>query len=335
MEESRTDSGGMEVNFRALFRQLLRRFPVILLAAVCGTVILYAYGKARASSSYTSRASLYVLAKRIEVTHTSDTRIIHIAVTDDNPVQAQQIAEAVVNASVLQIRSLTGCADVRVMDKASEPAIATGTSVRKKAAVGGIAGAVLAIFVVLIRFLSDDTLHAGSDIEKYLAIPSFGQIPLAGTQKGKQKRNPSGTEKENGMLKEAFRTIRANLRFTSPEAHVVACAAATHGKGTSETARRLAEALASSGLKTLLVDTNLRGARFGPDTAQPDTVSAYGLSDVLLKRCSAEQAVQAQGAERRFFLRAGSAGEEGAERVRSARVQRSVPSKKSGEWAGA
>lgn len=80
---------------------------------------------------------------------------------------------------------------------------------------------------------------------------------------------------------EAFRTLRTNLQFTSPDKPVrsIVITSATPGEGKSTVAANLAVSFAQTGKKTLLVDADLRRPTidkfFGLD-------SSYGLSNLFV-----------------------------------------------------
>ena len=48
----------------------------------------------------------------------------------------------------------------------------------KYLAVGALIGMILAVGVILVRYLLDDSIHSAEDIEKYLGLNTLAMIPL-------------------------------------------------------------------------------------------------------------------------------------------------------------
>ena len=55
--------------------------------------------------------------------------------------------------------------------------------------IAGILGCVIAIMVVIIRYLTNDTIQTAEDVERYLDLSTLGILPLdKNEKKGKKKR---------------------------------------------------------------------------------------------------------------------------------------------------
>ncbi len=141
------------------------------------------------------------LAARISVDTQSDTRIITITVTDENPAMAQYIANELREAAAERIKSVMDIQAVNVVDEANLPAAPSAPSVTKWTVIGFLLGAFLCMAVVLVQFLLDDTIKTSEDIEKYLGLSTLGMIPIreAAEEKGYGKaQHSSGGRKHTG-----------------------------------------------------------------------------------------------------------------------------------------
>lgn len=131
------------------------------------------------------------LASRVSVDTQSDTRIITITVTDDDPARAQYIADELREASAERIMNVMDIQAVNVVDEANLPTSPSAPSVPKWTAIGFLLGAFLCMAVVLVQFLLDDTIKTSDDIEKYLGLSTLGMIPMREEKEGKEHEKSS------------------------------------------------------------------------------------------------------------------------------------------------
>ena len=121
-----------------------------------------------------------------------------------------------------------------------------------------IVGALLAIGgTFLLEYLDDrvKTVEQASGNAGAMTLGSIGKI--AGSGPGTQLVTRSDA---NSPLSEAYRMLRVNLDFTAVDSplQTVAITSANPGEGKSTTIANLAVALAESGKRVILVDTDLR-----------------------------------------------------------------------------
>lgn len=133
------------------------------------------------------------LADEITVSNPSDTRYIVIDVEDEDPYMAQSIANAVRISSAKHITEIMDIQAVNTVEEADMPTSKSSPHTMKDAAIGALAGAVIAIIVVILNFMFNDTIRTTEDIERYLKLSVLGVIPLdetavAGNHKGKKTK---------------------------------------------------------------------------------------------------------------------------------------------------
>ena len=128
------------------------------------------------------------LINKIEVGTTSDTRIITIKVTDEDPYAARDIANAVRDTAAEHIKSVMNIEAVNVVDAANIPDQKCSPSVSKNGLLAGMLGCFLAVVILLIQYLSNDTIKVSEYVEHYLGLSTLGVIPMEKTDGKKKKK---------------------------------------------------------------------------------------------------------------------------------------------------
>lgn len=118
------------------------------------------------------------LIDKIEVGTTSDTRIITIKVKDEDPYMARDIANAVRDTAAEHIKSVMNIEAVNVVDMANIPDEKCSPSLLMNGLIAGVLGCFLAVVVILIQYISNDTIKLTEDVEKYLGLSILGVIPM-------------------------------------------------------------------------------------------------------------------------------------------------------------
>ncbi|MGN0256602.1 MAG: YveK family protein [Chordicoccus sp.] len=133
------------------------------------------------------------LLKDLSVTTPDDTRVIYITITYTDPYTAANIANKVRDAAVSRIQEVIDIKSVKVVSPANVPDKKSSPSNTKNALIGALAGAFLAIIIILVRFLMNDTIKDAEDVEKYLHVSTLGTVPLAAGAKKSGKRHRRNT----------------------------------------------------------------------------------------------------------------------------------------------
>ena len=126
---------------------------------------------------------------KITVTTQNDTRILSITVKDEDPYVASQMADAIRVAAADHIQNVMNTEAVNVVDEANIPDEPVSPSIKKNGLIGAIAGAFIAIVIIIIVYLTNDTIQTSEDVERYLGVSTLGIIPLA---EGQKERNKGG-----------------------------------------------------------------------------------------------------------------------------------------------
>ena len=119
------------------------------------------------------------LASTIAVDTPSDSRVLQITVTSDDPKRAKDIADKVAQVSSKKICDIMKIEQVNVIEEGSlseEPAVDT---VQKWTLIGLALGIVLSCAVIIIRSMLDDTVKTTEDVEKYFDLSTLAVIPIS------------------------------------------------------------------------------------------------------------------------------------------------------------
>lgn len=120
----------------------------------------------------------------ITTSNTENTRIMTIAVENEDPELARDIADALRQTASNEIVDIMGIEAVNTIEEANLPTSPSSPSVMKNTALGGILGLVLSAGIIIVLFLLDDTIKTPDDVENYLGLNVLTSIPI---QEGEEK----------------------------------------------------------------------------------------------------------------------------------------------------
>lgn len=118
------------------------------------------------------------LQSMVTVETPDETRIIEITVTDNNPQDAQTIANETRIVAASLIQDVMGVEAVNTIETADLPMSKSGPSCAKYALLAAAAVFVLMSAGIVIRYIMDDTIKTADDIEKYLQLSTLAIIPI-------------------------------------------------------------------------------------------------------------------------------------------------------------
>lgn len=129
------------------------------------------------------------LLGKVSVDSATDTRILSITVTDPDPYEACKIANAIRDVAANHIKNIMDIDAVNVVETANIPDQKSSPSISKNGVIGGLLGVLLSVAIILIAYISNDTIKTQEDVERYLGLSMLGTIPLtAADRKNKKKK---------------------------------------------------------------------------------------------------------------------------------------------------
>lgn len=246
------------------------------------------------------------LAKSVNVSSTLNTTFITIAVTDADPVQAADIANAVASQLPLAVEEIEpstgGESPVRLTT--ARTAIPTNVPVSPNVplnlALGALIGLAVGIGIAVLRTVLDTRIRTIRDVNQITDRPILGAIPFDAKAAERPiiiQADPYNTRSES------FRALRTNLQFIEMDGgHSFVITSSIPSEGKSTTTVNLAIALADAGKRVALIDTDLRK----PKVAEYLGIEGgAGLTDVLIGRAKVGDVMLPWGKRPLFVLPAG------------------------------
>ena len=128
------------------------------------------------------------LGKQISISNTTDTRILTIDVTTNDPQLSANIANEVVNQAIIYLPKVMETEEPNIVESAVPPEQKAGPSYSKNTLLGILAGGVIMCGILLIQFLMNDTIGTPDDVEKYYGVQPLATIPEGKLKKRKKAR---------------------------------------------------------------------------------------------------------------------------------------------------
>lgn len=243
-------------------KQLAAAFPYML-----GTDVMNELVKNELGVSYINGS--------IRAEAVADTNLFILTVTSSDPQDAYDILEAVI-ASYPRVALYM--VDYSQVIMKSEPTVPTAPynsfSWKSSAVKGGMLGLGLSCLAALVLAMMRKTIFSAADLKASANVPILASVARTSAKKRRSGKGiisltHAGVDPD---FVEAMRGLRIKLlrTMTEPGAQVILVTSTLPGEGKTTISANLALSLASSGLRTVLIDTDLR---------KQDTKAAVGVND--------------------------------------------------------
>lgn len=117
------------------------------------------------------------LSDMIEYAPSNETEIMRVTVTCEDPYEASKIANTIAEVLPVRIAEIIDGASMEVVDSAVPDVQKVAPSITKYTAVGLILGLLLAVTVVIVLALMDDTIHDEDYVLRTYDYPILGKVP--------------------------------------------------------------------------------------------------------------------------------------------------------------
>jgi succinoglycan biosynthesis transport protein ExoP len=226
--------------------------------------------------------------------------------------------------------------NIRVMDQARVPSSPVSPNVPRAVAVALAASLLLSIGLALALEAIDNTVKTQDDIEQTLGLTLLGLVPTI----EQDDKNGTGAAQLPGFagdprdtyvlahptsqVAECCRAIRTNLLFMSPDKPTKTLLISSAGpqEGKTTVAVSMAITLAQSGLRVLLVDTDMRRPRVHKALGIPSSVE--GVSSAILGKGPVKEYVRSTAIDNLWVLPCGACPPNPAELLHADRFRHMV-----------
>lgn len=207
--------------------------------------------------------------------------------------------------------------NIRVVDPAERPRSPSSPQTGTNLLLAVLGGAVVAIGLAFFFEYIDSRIRTPEEIKTHLGISALGLLPLLAKHDGHYPLLSTGVPQN---FAEAFRSIRTNVLFSSAQegSRSIVVTSSAPGEGKTMVASNLAIAIAQSNQRVLLIDADMRRPRVHESFSCPQEP---GLSNVLVGKAKASEAIQKSDVPGLWLLPAGHLPPNPAELLGSSRCR--------------
>jgi len=146
---------------------------------------------------------------------------------------------------------------------AAPPEKPSGPGLAVASIFGFIVGSLLGAAIAVLLGVRANRVGGRDELADYIGAPVMGMIPAVEGWSSRDRAELVSRDHPGGPASEAYRTLATNVRFLRSQRAVgiVVVTSALPGEGKSATTANLAVVLAKTGIRTLLIDADLRRPR--------------------------------------------------------------------------
>ncbi len=225
----------------------------------CGKILQSIYASAEIAAAKEKRAKELLEEKQHAVLEYNRIRIGFDAL-ERRAEQAKMILNNLLaRTEELNVSAKNSVNNMRIVDRATLPLVPIKPKIPLVLVLGVLAGLTVGLGLAFFVNYLDDSIKSQDDIETYLNLPFLGYVPniKAGNL---HERDLQAHLHPRSSASESFRTVRAaiTLSHRAEKVRVFGVTSSIPSEGKSLCASNFAIVTAQSGLRTLLVDADLR-----------------------------------------------------------------------------
>lgn len=211
----------------------------------------------------------------------NETEIFRVTVTNPDPKEAENIANAIAYILPKRISNIIDGTSAKIVDSAVVPSTPSSPSYTKNTMVGFLLGFVLCAGMIALKVIFDTTIRSEEDIEQVCDHPILTQVPdmqssgkkkshYYGYSENRKKFAKNKPQNQNEahigsnvsfVATEAYKRLRTKLQFSFADdsaCRVIAVTSALSGEGKSLTALNVAYTLAQLNKRVIIIDCDMR-----------------------------------------------------------------------------
>ena len=136
------------------------------------------------------------LSKMVSVTNPSSTHVLYVSVNSPDPEEAKLMADTYAQVAREFIAAKMDMREPNVFEEARKPTAPVTPQKTRDIIIGFLLGALLAMAIVTIKFISDDRICTSEDIAKVGKLPTLGMIPLQDMEHNAEKEHNNEAAKK-------------------------------------------------------------------------------------------------------------------------------------------
>ena len=121
--------------------------------------------------------SVREMKEKISVTTVSDTQMLKISITDEDPKRAAIIANALAEVFIEQIPEYFNLNNAKIYQEAIVPTSPSNVNHPRDIAIAGMAGLALSVVVIVLISIIDDSIKSSKDIEDAVGLTVLAELP--------------------------------------------------------------------------------------------------------------------------------------------------------------
>lgn len=129
-----------------------------------------------ASARLEGKLTVAGLRGAVAFVQVEDTPVMQVSVTHTDPKLAQKACQVMAEVTVLAFERTGEVGQVTVIDNAVA-AVKTSPNVTRNAVIGGLAGLVIVVAIIVLRLFLNTTIRDKNDLRMRLDLPVLGEIP--------------------------------------------------------------------------------------------------------------------------------------------------------------
>ena len=225
-----------------------------------------------------------------------DTEIFRVNVSSPDPVESQELANAIVRVLPKRIATIVEGSSAEVVETSVTAVSRSSPDYNKNAKVGFLAGALTAAMILATMYALDSVIYCEDDLTRFVSDPILTSVPDMKVSGKKETPQVVGS-RISFAAAESYKLLRTKLEFAFSDeknCHIIGVTSAAAGEGKSTTAANLAYSMASLGKKVLLIDCDMRLPSLNtklPIRKMP------GLAEFLSGQASGQDVLQTCGLE--------------------------------------
>lgn len=115
--------------------------------------------------------------KSLSITNETETEIITVKATTDDPKKSQQIVQNTVDIFFQEMKEKLDIKNMTISDQPKVDDIPVAPSKKMNTAIGAVLGLFLSCGYIFLQYLFDKRLKTKSEAESFLGVPVLGEIP--------------------------------------------------------------------------------------------------------------------------------------------------------------